>query len=117
MIGGTAALAGGPADPMRPIGTVPAVWTYGYRYVSVGSDFDSFHPEQPLYNPLMKVYGNANEYWSELDFPEFGANGDFDNALYNTFLQNKHQGRTFGVTPMIDGRKYMSEVAAAIHRL
>lgn len=103
-IGGTAALVGAPADPMRPIGTVPAVWTYGYRYVSVASDFDSFHPEQPLYNPHMKVYGNANEYWSELDFPEFGANGNFDIGLYNTFLQNKHQGRSYNVAPMIDGQ-------------
>ncbi|MCB1131166.1 MAG: hypothetical protein KDN05_08555 [Verrucomicrobiae bacterium] len=103
-IGGTNAVAGGPANPMRPIGAIPAVWTYGYRYVSVSSDFDSFHPEQPLYNPHLKVYGNANEYWSELDFPEFGPGGDFDIALYNTFLQNKHQGRSFTVTPMIDGQ-------------
>lgn len=103
-IGGTTAVVGGPADPMRPIGAIPAVWTYGYRYVSVSSDYDSFHPEQPLYNPNMKVYGNANEYWSELDFPEFGPGGDFDIALYNTFLQNKHQGRNFSVTPMIDGQ-------------
>ncbi len=106
-IGRATALAGGPADPTRPVGAVPAVWTYGYRYVSVSSDFDSFHPEQPLYNPLMKVYGNANEYWSELDFPEFGANGDFDIGLYNTFLQNKHQGSSFNVTPMIDGEYHI----------
>jgi hypothetical protein len=101
---GATAADGGPADPMRPIGAVPAVWTYGYRYVAVASDFDSFHPEQPLYNPHMKVYGNANEYWSELDFPEFGAGGNFDIGLYNTFLQNKHQGRTFDVRPVIDGQ-------------
>ncbi|BCU75577.1 LamG-like jellyroll fold domain-containing protein [Luteolibacter sp. LG18] len=103
-IGGTAALAGGPADPMRPAGAIPAVWVYGYRYVAVSSNVDSFHPETPLYNPLMKVYGTANEYWSEIDFPEFGQAGNFDNGLYNTFLQTKNQTRTFSVTPMIDGQ-------------
>ncbi|MGC4015236.1 MAG: hypothetical protein QM755_12080 [Luteolibacter sp.] len=103
-IGGTVALAGGPSDPTRPVGAVSAVWVYGYRYVAVGSNVDAFHPEAPLYNPLMKVYGTANEYWSEIDFPEFGKAGDFDNALYNTFLQTKNQTRTFSVTPMIDGQ-------------
>ncbi|BCU75578.1 glycoside hydrolase family 16 protein [Luteolibacter sp. LG18] len=105
-IGGTAKQDGGPEDPMRPKGAVPAVWTYGYRYVSVPKEgMDAFHAAEPLYNPNMKAYGEgANEYWSELDFPEFGKAGDFDKALYNTFLQNKHQPRTFDVKPMIDGQ-------------
>lgn len=105
-IGGTTRQDGGPEDPMRPRGAVPAVWTYGYRYVSVPKEgMDAFHAPEPLYNPNMKAYGGgANEYWSELDFPEFGKGGDFDKALYNTFLQNKHQPRTFDVRPMIDGR-------------
>jgi hypothetical protein len=34
--------------------------------------------------PHMKVYGRANEYWTEIDFPEFGAQGNFDIGLYNT---------------------------------
>jgi hypothetical protein len=105
-IGGTEKREGGPDDPMRPKGAVPAVWTYGYRYVSVPKDrMDSFHASEPLYNPNMKAYGDGvNEYWTELDFPEFGKGGDFDKALYNTFLQNKHQPRTFEVRPMIDGQ-------------
>ena len=37
-IGGTVKAEGGPEDPMRPKGAVPAVWTYGYRYVSVPKD-------------------------------------------------------------------------------
>lgn len=104
-IGGAEKRGGGPEDPMRPKGAVPAVWTYGYRHVSVPKEgMDLFHPSEPLYNPHMKAYGEGvNEYWSELDFPEFGKGGDFDKALYNTFLQNKHQPRTFGVKPMIDG--------------
>lgn len=105
-VGGTEARLGGPADPRRPIGTVPAIWTYGYRYVSVPkADMKQFQASQPLYNPHLNQsnYG-ANEYWSELDFPEFGKDGNFEKALYNTFLQNKHQSRTFDVTPMIDGK-------------
>lgn len=105
-IGGTAKQDGGPDDPMRPKGAVPAVWTYGYRYVSVPkAGMDAFHASEPLYNPHMKAYGDGvNEYWTELDFPEFGKGGDFDKALYNTFLQNKHQPKTFDVKPMIDGQ-------------
>lgn len=105
-IGGTVKHDGGPDDPMRPKGAVPAVWTYGYRYVSVQKEgMDAFHQSEPLYNPHMKAYGDGvNEYWTELDFPEFGKGGDFDKALYNTFLQTKHQPRTFDVKPMIDGQ-------------
>jgi len=105
-IGGMDKHDGGPDDPMRPKGAVPAVWTYGYRYVSVPKDgMDLFHASEPLYNPWMKAYGDGvNEYWTELDFPEFGKGGDFDHAMYNTFLQNKHQPRTFEVKPMIDGQ-------------
>ncbi|WP_052572896.1 glycoside hydrolase family 16 protein [Haloferula sp. BvORR071] len=105
-IGGAAKAEGGPEDPTRPKGAVPAVWTYGYRYVSVPKEgMDAFHATEPLYNPNLKAYGEgANEYWSELDFPEFGKGGDFDKAMYNTFLQNKHQPRTFEVKPMIDGQ-------------
>ena len=105
-IGGTVKTEGGPDDPVRPKGAVPAVWTYGYRHVTVPKGgMDAFHKSEPLYNPNMKASGEGvNEYWTELDFPEFGKGGDFDKALYNTFLQNKHQPRTFDVKPMIDGQ-------------
>ncbi len=105
-IGSVGKYKGGPEDPTRPRGAVPAVWTYGYRYVSVPKEgIGEFHKSEPLYNPHMKAYGDAvNEYWSEIDFPEFGKDGNFDKALYNTFLQNRHQTRTYDVKPMIDGR-------------
>jgi hypothetical protein len=105
-IGSVTPHAGGPADPRRPKGCIPAVWTYAYRWVAAPRGRrDEFTPDAPLYNPLMRT-GNrgANAYWSEIDFPEFGKAGDFDKALYNTFLQNRHEPRTFDVAPMVDGR-------------
>jgi hypothetical protein len=105
-IGSTSRAEGGPEDPTRPKGAIPAVWTYAYRYVTVPKEgMDVFHPNEPLYNPHMKAYKTgANEYWSEIDFPEFGKGGDFGKALYNTFLQNRHQSRVFNVEPVIDGQ-------------
>ncbi|MDY0166738.1 MAG: glycoside hydrolase family 16 protein [Thermoguttaceae bacterium] len=98
-IGATERHDGGPADPARPIGSVPALWTYGYRFVEVPrKQMDCFVPGVPLYNPHMPAYGGPfNEYWSELDFPEFGKDGDFDRAMYNTFCQNRHHAELFPV--------------------
>ncbi len=95
----------GPADPTRPAGSVPALWTYGYRWVEVGRDrMDDFVAATPLYNPHIKAYGTgANEYWSELDFPEFGKQGDFVRVMYNTFCQNRHDSRLFDVGDAADG--------------
>ena len=103
-IGSPAVSPGGPADPTRPSGCVPAVWTYAYRLVKARGTPESFDRGNPLYNPQMRKWGDASEYWSELDFPEFGAKGDFSKGLYNTFLQNKHQSRVFETQPMADGR-------------
>lgn len=105
-IGSTAPHDGGPADPTRPRGAVPAIWTYGYRLVNVGRNLmGQFVPDVPLYNPHMRSYGRgANEYWSEIDFPEFGKGGDFDRGMYNTFLQNRHDPRLFEVGAAVDGR-------------
>lgn len=96
---------GSPDNPMHPIGAVPAFWTYGYRFVTVDKTRkDFFDPQQPLYNPLMQRYGGAcNEYWSELDFPEFGKDGDFSKGLYNTFLQNQHEPLLFDTKSATDG--------------
>jgi len=103
-IGEREPIAGGPQDPRRPAGCIPAIWTYGYRYVE-GRSKDKFSREVPLYNPHMPAYGiAANEYWSEIDFPEFGKGGKFDRAMYNTFLQNRHDNRFFDVSPAIDGQ-------------
>lgn len=104
-IGGTDRHEGGPDDPRRPIGAVPAIWTYAYRYIDVGREREQeFVRDRPLYNPLMKQPGGVNEYWSEIDFPEFGKQGNFERAMYNTFLQNRHDNLFFDVTPAIDGR-------------
>lgn len=96
---------GGPTDPTRPIGCVPALWTYGYRWVQVAREFkEQFVEAAPMYNPHMPAYnGPQNEYWSEIDFPELGKRGDFDHGLYNTFCQNRHDWRTYEVGPIADG--------------
>lgn len=94
-----------PADPTQPIGMIPAIWTYGYRWVSAKHhDLDSFHPENPLYNPLMKRQWKSNEYWSEIDFPEFGKNQNLKQGLYNTFLNDKINSQTFDTSVAIDGQ-------------
>jgi len=97
--------AGGPIDPMRPKGAIPAVWTFAYRFVEGdNTKQEDFVASAPLYNPHMPAYGiAANEYWSELDFPEFGKAGKFDSAMYNTFLQKQHDNRFFDVSQAIDG--------------
>lgn len=99
-IGTTDATPGGPADPMRPIGMVPAIWTYAYRWVGPGQSApDSFDRKNPLFNPHMK-----NEYWSEIDMPEFGKNQDLETGLYNTFLNSNHQSRKYSTKEAIDGK-------------
>lgn len=105
-IGSTAAHEGGPENPACPRGAVPAVWTYGYRLVRVDKEhLGVFVTKVPLYNPHMPAYGGgANEYWSELDFPEFGKDGDFTRGLYNTFLQNRHDPRVFDTSIAADGQ-------------
>lgn len=97
--------AGGPADPMRPKGCIPALWTYSYRWVEADKKRQGeFQAEVPMYNPHMPAYGlAASEYWSELDFPEFGKAGDFEKSMYNTFLQNRHDNRFFETPQAIDG--------------
>ncbi|CAE7458332.1 unnamed protein product, partial [Symbiodinium sp. CCMP2456] len=96
---------GGPKDPTQPKGCIPALWTYSYRWVEGDKNRkDEFQAETPMYNPHIPAYGlAANEYWSELDFPEFGKQGNFTDAMYNTFLQNRHDNRFFKVPQAVDG--------------
>jgi hypothetical protein len=104
-IGSTERHEGGPEDPLKPAGAIPAVWTYAYKYVRVGDRRSrDFVPDSPLYNPLLRQTGGVNEYWSEIDFPEFGKQGDFGRAMYNTFLQNRHDNLFFDVSPAVDGK-------------
>ena len=95
----------GPADPARPKGAVPAIWTYAYRFVTVPKErMDEFVPAVPLYNPHLKAYGTgANEHWSELDFPELGKGGYFMQGLYNAFSQNRADTQAFDVGLVADG--------------
>ena len=96
---------GSTANP-RPKGIVPAIWTYGYRAVSVPAKIaDHFSPTQPLYHPFLQKWGKGHAfYWSEIDFPEFGKDGKFDRPMYNTFLNSKHQPLTFDAHGAADGR-------------
>lgn len=105
-IGSGDARKAGPENPNRPRGAVPAIWTYGYRWVEGNAKRKTeFLAETPLYNPHMPAYGIAgNEYWSEIDFPELGKNGDLTKGLYNTFCQNRHDWKTFDVPDVADGR-------------
>jgi hypothetical protein len=106
-IGSTQPHAGGPTDPRRPKGAVPAIWTFAYRWVAAPRrQRDAFAPDVPMYNPLMQRAGGggANEYWSEIDFPEFGKHGNFDRGLYNTFCQNRIDSKEFDVSAAIDGQ-------------
>ena len=105
-IGSTEKSDKGPKTPTRPIGMIPAVWTYAYLNVPAGkSPADQFNKDNPMYNPhLNRKKWGANEYTSELDFPEFGKKQNLEKALYNTFLNQKHQTKTFPTKEVIDGK-------------
>ena len=86
---------GGPAGAgagAQPQGAVPAIWTYAYLWAETSADKQSaFDAGAPLFNPLLKTKdAPATEYWSEIDFPELGRNGDFTHGGYNVFCQNRH---------------------------
>ena len=99
-IGSAEASGKGPQDPMRPIGMVPAIWTYAYRWVGAdGKNPRAFNRQNPLFNPGLK-----NEYWSEIDFPEFGKGQNLETGLYNVFLNANMQSRTFSTKAAIDGQ-------------
>jgi len=105
-IGDAEPSSGGPTDPARPIGMVPAIWTYSCRWPKAGkAGAASFSPDSPMYNPHLNHRGwGSNEYWSELDFPEFGRHQDLETGLYNTFLNRFHVCKTFPTKAAIDGR-------------
>lgn len=104
-VGGTEPLAGGPSDPTRPIGTIPAIWVYAGWNTRVRPELaDGFTTENPFYHPYLQEWARGNAfYWSELDFPELGKQGDFDHGLYNTFLNKQKDSRTFPVK-VADGK-------------
>lgn len=108
-----------PDNPSRPIGMIPAIWTYAYRWVSVDKNIaHDFKAETSLYNPHMNRHGwGVNEYWSELDFPEFGKNQKLEVGLYNTFLNANHQSREFPTAVAIDGKYHIFTTVWRTHLL
>lgn len=104
-VGSAKKTGGGPEDPTRPIGTIPAIWIYAGWNTRVKPELaDGYVAENPLYQPYLQEWGRGNAfYWSELDFPELGKKGDFDHGLYNTFLHKKTDSRTAPVS-VADGR-------------
>lgn len=112
-IGHAERFEGGPPDPARPAGMVPAIWTYAGRTVRVPEEeADRYHDDQPLYQPYLQEWGPGNGfYWSELDFPEFGKQGDYRHGLYNTFLNKRHESLELEVPVEFGGgfHTYVSE--------
>jgi hypothetical protein len=104
-VGGTEKVEGGPENPMRPIGTIPAIWIYAGWNTRVKPELaGGYVAENPMYQPYLQEWGRGNAfYWSELDFPELGKKGDFDHGLYNTFLSKKTESITYPVK-VADGR-------------
>jgi hypothetical protein len=104
-VGGTVKQEGGPEDPTRPIGTIPAIWVFAGWNTRVKPELsEGYVKENPLYQPYLQEYGRGNAYyWSELDFCELGKKGDFDHGLYNTFLHKKSDSRVLPVQ-VADGR-------------
>lgn len=105
-IGDTKPFSGCPANPRVPAGSVPAIWTYAFRSVKVpGDQADDFSRDTPLYNPFIQNFGRGLAfYWSELDFPEFGKGGRFDQAMYNTFLNRRHDSQMLDLPDVADGK-------------
>jgi len=102
---------GGEGAPAQPKGAVPAIWTYAYRWAETSAEKQAtFNADVPLFNPNLKVSGSpATEYWSEIDFPELGKNGDFAHGLYNVFCQTRYEWKTYSV-PTVMGGQYHTYV-------
>jgi len=108
-VGDNTPVPGGPANPAHPRGAIPAIWTFAYRWVKGDpARKNQFIEATPLYNPHIPAYGiAANEYWSEIDFPEFGKGGDFTRGLYNTFCNSRHDPNLFDVSAAVDGEYHV----------
>ncbi len=105
-IGGTEKAVAGPEDPVHPVGMLPALWVYAYRWITPpAGKTGAFNPASPLYNPLLEIKGQTGiMYWSELDFPEFGKQQNHEKGLYNTFLNLNHHSKELSTKAAIDGQ-------------
>jgi hypothetical protein len=104
-IGDASPQPGGPSDPRRPAGAVPAIWTYGHRLEKIEPALAATFPrDRPLYHPHLQEWGPGMAFhWSEIDFPEFGKAGRFDRPMYNTFLNKQHHSLEFDLPQAADG--------------
>ena len=99
-IGGSSNNANGSKPYNNPIGMVPAIWTYSYKWVdSSNKSPTEFDRNNPLYNPFV-----GNEYSSENDFPELGKHQDFSTGLYNSYLNNKEHSERLKTLDVADGK-------------
>ncbi|YCM42660.1 glycoside hydrolase family 16 protein [Verrucomicrobiaceae bacterium 227] len=98
-VGSTEKVDGGPADPTKPIGAIPAIWTYaGWTTRVKPEDAKTFSKENPLYQPGLQEWGTGSAFYtSEIDFPELGKKGDFSKGLYNTYMAGKADYQSFAV--------------------
>ena len=89
-----------------PIGMVPAIWTYAYRFVThAEGKRKQFDRANPAYHPVLDRHNwGGCEYWSEIDFPEFGKRQKLEEGLFNTFLNDKHDSRVWPTPGVLDGK-------------
>lgn len=85
-----------------PVGLCPAIWTFHYEeHYAKSSDStgSQLNPNDPLYQPRFKEGDATNGYYStvnsEIDWPELGRNGNFNTALYNTYISEVRAGGNF----------------------
>ncbi|MCM8525287.1 MAG: hypothetical protein NE327_02145 [Lentisphaeraceae bacterium] len=96
----------GESDKGAPKGMVPAIWTYAYRFVKHREGmYKKFDPENPSYHPILDRHKwGGSEYWSEIDFPEFGKDQKLGEALFNTFLNVNFHSQTIKTPSVLDGK-------------
>lgn len=96
----------GDSEKGKPVGMVPAIWTYAYKFVKHREgQYKKFDPKNPAYHPVLdKHKWGGCEYWSEIDFPEFGKNQQLDKALFNTFMNANFHSQTISTPNVMDGK-------------
>lgn len=90
----------------KAIGMVPAIWTYAYKFVKHRKGmYKKFDAKNPSYHPILdKHKWGGCEYWSEVDFPEFGKKQNLEKALFNTFLNANFHSQTIDTPSVLDGK-------------
>ena len=96
----------GDSEKGKPVGMIPAIWTYAYRFVKHSEDkYKKFDSKNPAYHPVLdKHKWGGCEYWSEIDFPEFGKNQELNKALFNTFMNANFHSQIIPTPTVTDGK-------------